>query len=373
MSVNGIGNNYCYMEAAINHVQEKASAKDAGRKVTQQPVNLSISDEGRNMLWEMTNKFEPDSDYVNARELTIQNTNEVAWEHYTAMKGISSQTLKEGNYNVEDVMKSIMDAYEARYNEIVKEHENGDREVSYELTGKRSLTLDEDLAGLDEAFKMRLANLDGYVACQQTNKAFENPDSSWYFNRNAFQNEGKTQDRNRKVFHRDSLEASQLSKNRETLMDKIRHTVVQSATSFSDMRAEILKGVREEKGQYGYSDVVNASGLSYAKLYSGIEKRHDNEQERYYNADGTLLTKEDEIEWLDMQYEQEVEWQKSCARIAAQGQAFQGNIPETPTKEIEELEDAYRKLYHESRQDGKTLALQDLVFGNSRIYQCWTD
>ena len=195
MSINEIGSNYCYMGAAINHVQEKASAADAGRKVTQQPVNLSISDEGRNMLREMVNKFELDSDYVNARELTIQNTNEVAWEHYTAMKGISSQTLKDGNYNVEDVMKSIMDTYEARYNEIVKEHENGDREVSYELTGKRSLTLEEDLAGLDAAFKMRLANLEGYITCQQTNKAFENPDSSWFFNRNGSQNDGKTQDR----------------------------------------------------------------------------------------------------------------------------------------------------------------------------------
>lgn len=111
------------------------------------------------------------------------------------MRGISSQALKDGNYNVEDVMKSIMDTYEARYNEIVKEHENGDREVSYGLTGKRSLTLEEDLAGLDEAFKMRLANLEGYIACQQTNRAFENPDSSWFFSRNGSQNEGRTQDR----------------------------------------------------------------------------------------------------------------------------------------------------------------------------------
>lgn len=95
------------------------------------------------------------------------------------MREISSQTLKDGNYNVEDVMKSIIDTYETRYSEIIKEHENGDREVSYELTGKRSLTLDEDLAGLDEAFKMRLANLEGYITCQQTNRAFANPDSSW--------------------------------------------------------------------------------------------------------------------------------------------------------------------------------------------------
>lgn len=135
------------------------------------------------------------TEVTNVREMTIKNTNEVAWEHYTAMRDISSLTLKDGNYTVEDVMKSIMDTYEIRYNEIVKEHENRNREVSYKLTGKRSLTLDEDLAGLDEAFKMRLANLEGYITCQQTNKAFENPDSSWYFRRNSPQKEGKTQDK----------------------------------------------------------------------------------------------------------------------------------------------------------------------------------
>ena len=186
----------------------------------------------------------------------------------------------------------------------------------------------------------------------------------------------ESQNEGRKVFDRDSLKVSQLSKNRKILTDRIKHTVVQSAASLSNMRAGILKEIGEEKGQYGYSDVVNACGLSYAKLYSEIEKRYDNEQERYYNADDTLLTKEEEIEWLDMQYEQEVEWQKSCARIAAQGQAFQGNIPKTPTKEMEELEDAfyqardaYMKLHRESRQTGKPLVLHNYMFGNSQMYE----
>ena len=182
------------------------------------------------------------------------------------------------------------------------------------------------------------------------------------------QNEGQ------KVFDRDSLEVSQLSKNREILMDKIKHTVVQSAASFSDTRAEILKEIREEKGQYGYSDVVNACGLSYARLYAEIEQRHESEE--YYKADGTSLTKEEEIEWLDIQYEQEVEWQKSCARIAAQGQIVQRNIPEMPAKELEELEDslyqakdAYMKLHRESRQTGKPLVLQNYMFGSGRMYE----
>ena len=195
-------------------------------------------------------------------------------------------------------------------------------------------------------------------------------------NREYLKSKG-SQNEDQKVFHRDSLEVSQLSKNREMLMDRIKHTVVHSVTSFSDMRAGILKEVREEKGQYGYSDVVNACGLSYARLYSEIEERYKNGNEQYYkSAGGTPWTKEEEIEWLDMQYEQEVAWQKSCARIAAQGQFFQGNIPEMPTKEMEELEDsfyqakdAYMKLYRESRQTGRSLDLQNYMFGNDRMYE----
>ncbi len=185
-----------------------------------------------------------------------------------------------------------------------------------------------------------------------------------------------SQNADRKVFHRDTLEVSQFSKNRERLLDKIRHTVVQSAISFSNTRAGILKEVREEKGKYDYSDFVNACGLSYARLYSEIEQRHENEQEQYYKADGTLLTKEEEMEWLDMQYEQEVAWQKSCARIAAQRQVFLGHIPRMPAKEMEELEDsfyqakdAYMKLYYENRQAGKPLTLQNYMFGNSQMYE----
>ena len=184
----------------------------------------------------------------------------------------------------------------------------------------------------------------------------------------------ESQNEDQKVFHKDTLEVSQLSKNRENLMDKIKHTVVHSVTSFSDMRAGILKEIREEKGQYGYSDVVNACGLSYARLYSEIEQRYENEQ--YYKVDGTPLTKEDEIEWLDIQFEQEVAWQKSCARITAQGQVIQGNIPEMPTEEMEEFEDsfyqvkdAYMKLYRENRRAERPLVLQSYMFGNSQMYQ----
>ena len=78
----------------------------------------------------------------------------------------------------------------------------------------------------------------------------------------------------------------------------------------------------------------------------------------------------------ETQFEQEVAWQKSCARITAQGQVIQGNIPEMPTEEMEELEDsfyqakdAYMKLYRENRRAERPLVLQSYIFGNSQMYQ----
>ena len=134
-----------------------------------QADNVEISEEGMRALREKLEEIKPEVEEPVGYELTIQDTNEVEWEHYTAMREHSSLSLKDGNYNLEDVMKSMMDAYETRYNQIVKEHEKGDRQVSYDLTGENTITLEEDLAGLDRAYNRRLANLAGYIVCQQTN------------------------------------------------------------------------------------------------------------------------------------------------------------------------------------------------------------
>ena len=67
----------------------------------------------------------------------------------------------------------------------------------------------------------------------------------------------ESQNEDQKVFHKDILEVSQLSKNRENLMDKIKHTVVHSVTSFSDMRAGILKEIREENCLLYTSDAAD--------------------------------------------------------------------------------------------------------------------
>ena len=154
--------------------------------------NVEISNEGRRALREKLREVKPKVEEPIGYELTIQDTNEVEWEHYISMREYSGLTLKDGKYNLEDVMKSMMDAYETRYNYIVKEHENGERQVSYNLTGENSLTLDDayseifylpGIAPADNGIGQRVGtNMKIEVSNDQINwtTAAENTDGSVY-------------------------------------------------------------------------------------------------------------------------------------------------------------------------------------------------
>lgn len=54
-----------------------------------------------------------------------------------------------------------------------KAHENGDREVNYKITGKQSISLEQDLAGLNKAFDRRLNDIQGYITSKQVTKQLE--------------------------------------------------------------------------------------------------------------------------------------------------------------------------------------------------------
>lgn len=183
MTISGIRSSYNLFEAAENYVQGKTTVREAISMPEEQSVNLSISEEGFNALRERVKESEPKSDDIDFDKLHPVETNEVEFEHYMAMMHLSSLTLGE-NYDVVDVMNSIMETYETLYNQIVEEHKYGDRQVSYNISGDRSLTLEEDLAGLDKAFEKRLDDLEGYITCRQTNKAFANQGyDGWLYRR----------------------------------------------------------------------------------------------------------------------------------------------------------------------------------------------
>ena len=134
-------------------------------------AELSFSKEGMLALREQQNQSGYIG-YMESRELAMAEEsrywidNEIELEHYFAMREMSTQTLKDGNYDIKDLMESMM---ETMYNQIVEVHKNGDRQFVSEITGTRTITLEEDLKALDTAFQWRLSNLEGYITCQQTN------------------------------------------------------------------------------------------------------------------------------------------------------------------------------------------------------------
>lgn len=100
-------------------------------------------------------------------------------------------------------------------------------------------------------------------------------------------------------------------------------------------------------------DESGCKGYSYIDISAGemAFKAHSNDKDSFYvkkaakKQDYLELWEERRLQQKLQQKEQaeealKVEWQKSCARIAAQGQVFIGHIPKVPTKEIEELEDS---------------------------------
>ena len=134
---------------------------------TPQDIDLQISDEGLAALKQSVQMLIPETETTEVFLLTAENTNEIEFEHYSKMLNLSQNTYEqirksEGrDPNINDIMKSMMDIYETLYS----------------ITGKQSISLKQDLDGLDKAFNRRLANLEGYITSQQTNKLFAQSDN----------------------------------------------------------------------------------------------------------------------------------------------------------------------------------------------------
>ncbi len=128
-------------------------------------IEVEISDEGLKALRKRVNELQPAMDYTDPREMPRVETNEVEFDYYMTMRQMSAQ---EGYNNTEEAMESIMESYEILYNQIVDAHKYGDRLVSYEIMGDKTLTLEEDLAELDKAFERSLGDLQGFIVCTQT-------------------------------------------------------------------------------------------------------------------------------------------------------------------------------------------------------------
>ena len=175
----------------------------------------------------------------------------------------------------------------------------------------------------------------------------------------------------------------------ESIRYKANHTIIHTPTWFSDEAGEELQKVKEEKGTYDGSDILNAYGFTYARLYAEIEQRYENGKEKWFSLCGEPLTKEAEIEELNKAYESAVDWATKCAEVMAGIQNMDWTsihnptqnsdkpTPEAPKPEQKDLEemkrafytvrDKYMELYRESKLTGEPLARQGSVFGHNAL------
>lgn len=112
----------------------------------------------------------------NLERITRAQTNEVSFEHIMEFGPVMREVeekYKNGEEGADSFMKTIAETYEIMYRRIVEQHKDGDREVDYELSGKGSLSLEEDLAGLDEAYDYWSQFVEAQIFLQQRRKGWE--------------------------------------------------------------------------------------------------------------------------------------------------------------------------------------------------------
>lgn len=168
---------------AVSRAANNAGAEQAASKPQLVRENLAaevtISEEGQAAWKEAEEKkrlgsFGVMAGMEEASKLPKIESNEVYWEHLMelgeAMEEVKWKYNQSGGEGADAFMKTVMDAYEIVYRKILEEHKDGNRDVSYELSGDRSLTLEEDLAGLDEAYDLWVGYVDAYINMAQRMK-----------------------------------------------------------------------------------------------------------------------------------------------------------------------------------------------------------
>lgn len=175
MGISGIGSNYNQIGATTNYVQEKAPAKDVGRKMAEQSASLSISDEGKEHYRNSIRQGGQESyDAVLQRREQLKNEKISLVDYGYEISKRAAQL----NNGADDARNSVLStagkadgyvkAYAELYDEIVQGYEDGTREIYVAgEDGPRKLTKEEELDALDEAYKK---TVDSFVTLEQTNQ-----------------------------------------------------------------------------------------------------------------------------------------------------------------------------------------------------------
>ena len=175
MAIAGIGSSYNQIGAATNYMQEKATVKDADRKMMEQPVSISISNEGkehyRNNI-QQSGQESYDAVLQRREKLKNEKISLIDYGYEISRRAVRSNTSStdagESVLSTADKADGYVKAYAELYDEIVQGYEDGTREIYVAgENGPRKLTKEEELDVLDAAYKK---TVDSFVTMEQTNQ-----------------------------------------------------------------------------------------------------------------------------------------------------------------------------------------------------------
>ena len=167
MAISGIGSSYNQIGAAANYVQEKTKAKDAGRKMAEQPVSLSISYAGKEQYRNRIQQGGQESyDAMLQRREQLKNE-KICLVNYGYEISRRADTGK-SVIGVAGRADGYVKAYAELYDEILRGYEDGTREIYVAgEDGPRKLTKEEELDALDAAYRK---TVDSFVEMERTNQ-----------------------------------------------------------------------------------------------------------------------------------------------------------------------------------------------------------
>ena len=167
MAISGIGSSYNQIGAATNYVQEKTTAKEADRKMAEQPVRLSISNEGKEHYRNSIQQGGQESyDTVLQRREQLKNEkiSLVDYSYEISKRADTGESVLSTAGKADGYVK----AYAELYDEIVQGYGDGTREIYVAgEDGPHKLTKEEELDALDAAYKK---TVDSFVTMEQTNQ-----------------------------------------------------------------------------------------------------------------------------------------------------------------------------------------------------------
>ena len=165
-------NNPMLIMSPNNIKNQKDSAQLNMNRITENPVKVSISNEGLERSSSLQQNKEETYESMMQRREILKKTRVMSYGYDLSMKAVELNDAASENgaktLSVTDRANGYISAYASMYDEIVRGYENGTREIYVEDEfGMHRLTKEEELKALEEAYKREV---DDFVTMEKANE-----------------------------------------------------------------------------------------------------------------------------------------------------------------------------------------------------------